>query len=101
IAARADGAAVGSLTHFNLEGRALVVGKTNRPVDERLVSLDAIEDSLQLHPVPLQAGISSLDKLIHTERRSRMHLNLVNADGLSRAREAEQKRGKEVGVWGR
>src|SRR5579871_5840295 len=50
VATRADRPTVGPLVHRHLQGRTLAVAKTHGAVNKRLVPLDAIKDSLNLHP---------------------------------------------------
>ena len=67
---------IGPLVHRHLQDRAsallVAVTKTHRAVNKRLVPLDAIEDSLQLHP-DLAPGWMFLSQTHPYSGRGRMH----------------------------
>src|SRR6202035_4255010 len=68
-AARADRPAVGSRVDRHFDRRSSVAGPPRISINERLVMLDAIEDSLQLHP---ESALTTkqCDNSIVADRRS-------------------------------
>ena len=63
-ALRARRAGPGARPHPNLEGQLRVLQQPHRLVDERRVLLDPIQDTLELHPVPLPRRLAAATPIV-------------------------------------
>jgi hypothetical protein len=70
--ARAHRPAIGPRMQFHFQSRrGGVLHPANRTIHERFEFLDTIEDSLELHPVPLPLGVDGLCTLPSSQRSKR------------------------------